>query len=137
MSCPKYFFTGPKMISQIAQTSRGPIEYTLFGNGPVVLVCHGPSEICHSTQAFKSLVDAGFSLLTPSRPGYGRTPLDAGKSNTQAAAAIIALLDSLNIQKCSVIAVSGGGPTGIALAANFPQRIERLVLMAAISRTED
>ncbi len=125
------------MISQIAQTSRGPIEFTLSGNGPVVLVCHGTSENCHSTQAFKSLVNAGFSLLTPSRPGYGRTPLDAGKSNTQAAAALMALLDSLNIQKCSVIAVSGGGPTGIALAANFPQRIGRLVLMAAISRPED
>lgn len=29
------------MKSQIAQTARGPIEYTLLGRGPVVLVCHG------------------------------------------------------------------------------------------------
>jgi pimeloyl-ACP methyl ester carboxylesterase len=125
------------MTSQIAQTSRGPIEYTLIGNGPVVLACHGTSENCYSTQALESLTDAGFSLLTPSRPGYGRTPLDVGRSNTQAAEALIALLDCLKIQTCSVIAISGGGPTGIALAANFPQRIQRLVLMAALSRPED
>ena len=37
---------------------------------------------------------------------------------------------------CSVIASSGGGPTGIALAAKFPERIERLVLMAAVSQPE-
>ena len=125
------------MISQIAQTSKGPIEVTWLGNGPVVLVCHGTSENCHSTLAFESLVEAGFSLLTPSRPGYGRTPLDVGRSNAQAAEALIALLDTLKIQTCSVIAVSGGGPTGIALAAQFPQRIQRLVLMAAISQPED
>jgi len=36
-----------------------------------------------------------------------------------------------------VSAISGGGPTGIALAANFPQRIERLVLLAAVSQPEE
>ena len=125
------------MKSQIAQTSKGPIEFTLLGSGPVILVCHGTSSNCHSTHAFESLVNAGFSLLTPSRPGYGRTPLEVGRSNTQAAEALIALLDSLKIQSCSVIAVSGGGPTGIVLAAKFPKRVQRLVLMAAVSRPED
>jgi pimeloyl-ACP methyl ester carboxylesterase len=83
------------------------------------------------------LVEAGFSLLTPSRPGYGRTPLEVGKSNAQAAGALSALLDHLEIERCSVIAISGGGPTGIAFAAKFPQRIDRLVLMAAVSRPEE
>jgi pimeloyl-ACP methyl ester carboxylesterase len=125
------------MQSQIAQTSRGSIEYTLTGNGPVVLACHGTSEDCHSTYSLESLVQAGFCLLMPSRPGYGRTPLDVGKSSAQAAQALIALLDCLEIETCSVIAISGGGPTGIALAARFPERIERLVLMAAVSQPEN
>jgi pimeloyl-ACP methyl ester carboxylesterase len=125
------------MKSQIAQTSRGPVEYTLVGSGPVVLACHGTSQDCHSTQELESLTKSGFSLLTPSRPGYGRTPLDAGRSSTQAAEALIALLDCLNIKTCFVIAISGGGPTGIALAAKFPKQIDRLVLMAAVSRPEN
>lgn len=125
------------MKSQIAQTSKGPIEFTLSGSGPVILICHGTSSNCYSTHAFEPLVDAGFSLLIPSRPGYGRTPLKVGKTNAQAAEALIALLDTLKIQRCSVIAVSGGGPTGVALAANFPQRVQCLVLMAAVSRPED
>jgi pimeloyl-ACP methyl ester carboxylesterase len=103
----------------------------------VILACHGTSQDCHSTNGLETLTHAGFSLLTPSRPGYGRTPLDVGRSNQQAAEVFIALLDCLNINTCSVIAVSGGGPTGIALAAKFPQRIERLVLMAAVSQPEE
>ncbi len=125
------------MKSQIGQTGRGPVEYILSGSGPVILACHGTSQDCHSTQGLELLTQAGFSLLTPSRPGYGHTPLDSGRSSLQAAEALVALLDCLSIRTCSVIAVSGGGPTGLALAARFPQRVERLVLMAAVSRPEE
>jgi pimeloyl-ACP methyl ester carboxylesterase len=85
------------MKSQIAHTTKGSIEYTFLGNGPLVLVCHGTSSNCFSTEVTKPLVEAGFRVLTPSRPGYGRTSLEVGRSATQAAEALIALLDSLQI----------------------------------------
>lgn len=125
------------MKSQIAQTTRGPIEYTLLGNGPVVLTCHGTSNNCFSTELANPLMDAGLSVLTPSRPGYGRTPLSVGRSARDAAAALNALLDTLKFQTCEVIAISGGGPTGIAFAALFPDRVTRLVLAAAVSCPEN
>ena len=124
------------MNSQIAQTRKGPIEYTLQGTGPVVLVCHGTSSNCFSTELAGPLVEAGFNVLIPSRPGYGRTPSEVGRSNRQAAEALVALLDSLEIQACSVVAISGGGPTGVALAANHPERVQRLVLIEANTHTE-
>jgi pimeloyl-ACP methyl ester carboxylesterase len=125
------------MKSHIAQTVRGSIEYTWQGHGPVVLVCHGTSENCYSGSSLAPLLEAGFSLLTVSRPGYGRTPSDVGRSNTAAAASLVALLDQLQIQTCSVIAISGGGPTGVTLAANYPERITNLVLIAANTDTEN
>jgi pimeloyl-ACP methyl ester carboxylesterase len=125
------------MKSQIAQTSKGPVEYTRIGSGPVVLVCHGTSSNCFSTELAGPLVEAGFSVLTPSRPGYGRTPLGVGRSAAEAAQALIALLDNLEISSCAVIAISGGGPTGLALAAGFPERVSQLALVVAISRPEE
>ena len=125
------------MKSKIAQTSKGPIEYTLLGSGPTVLVCHGTSSNCFSTELAGTLQEAGFRVITPSRPGYGRTPLEVGRTAAQAAEALVALLDSLQVQTCSVLAISGGGPTGIALAAGYPQRVKRLILTAAVSRPED
>ena len=64
-------------------------------------------------------LNAGFSILTISRPGYGRTPSSVGRSNTEAADALVALLDQLEIPQCSVIAISGGGPTGIAIGSQL------------------
>jgi len=125
------------MKSGIAHTPHGPIEYTLLGSGPAVLVCHGTSSNCFSTEMAGPLVEAGFSVLTPSRPGYGRTPLEAGGSAAEAAQALVALLDDLHIPTCVVVAVSGGGPTGVALAGGFPQRVKRLVLAAAVTHPED
>ncbi len=125
------------MKSLIAETAKGHIEYTLVGRGPVVLVCHGTSSNCFSTAAIAPLVSAGFSALTPSRPGYGRTPLDVGRSAGQAAQALIGLLDCLHVGDCAVLAISGGGPTGVAVAAMFPQRVRRLVLAAALTHPED
>ncbi len=125
------------MKSQIAQTSKGPVEYTLLGSGPVVMICHGTSSNCFATELTAPLTEAGFSVLTPSRPGYGRTPLEAGRSAAEAAQALIALLDCLAIRTCAVVAISGGGPTGAALAATFPERVTRLVLAVANTHPED
>ncbi len=83
------------------------------------------------------LVEVGFSVLTPSRPGYGRTPLEVGLTAAQAAQALVPLLGSLSVNTCAVFAISGGGPTGVALATGFPQRIGRLVLAAAFTHPED
>jgi pimeloyl-ACP methyl ester carboxylesterase len=129
-------YIGKKMKSQIASTSKGPIEYTLQGEGPVVLVCHGTSSNCFSAELAGPLIEAGFSVLIPSRPGYGRTPSEVGRDNLQAAGALAALLDSLEIQACSVVAISGGGPTGVALAAAYPERVQRLALIEANTHTE-
>ena len=126
-----------KTESRVANTSRGPVEYTWLGSGPVILVCHGTSSNCFSVDGTAPLLEAGFSVLTPSRPGYGRTPLRVGPSAAQAAEALMALLDCLKVETCSVMAASGGGPTGVALAANYPGRVRRLALMEAITRPED
>jgi pimeloyl-ACP methyl ester carboxylesterase len=122
--------------NQFAKTEKGLVEYTRRGNGPVILVCHGTSSNCFSNDGYAPLLEAGFSVLTPSRPGYGRTSSEVGPSAEESAEAMIALLDTLDVKECSVMAISGGGPTGIALAANWPQRIDRLVLVAAISQPE-
>jgi pimeloyl-ACP methyl ester carboxylesterase len=100
------------MKSQIAQTLKGPIEYTRLGSRPAVLVCHGTSSNCFSIELADPLMEAGFNVLTPSRPGYGRTPLKVGLSAAQAAEALVTYLDSLQIPSCAVIGISGGGPTG-------------------------
>ena len=62
------------MESQIAVTSKGRIEYTLLGKGPVILVCHGTSSNCFSIAGTAPLMDAGFSVLPLPAPVMGALP---------------------------------------------------------------
>ncbi|MHA2042771.1 MAG: alpha/beta fold hydrolase, partial [Candidatus Thorarchaeota archaeon] len=77
--------------------------------------------------------DAGFSLLSISRPGYLRTPLSTGETFEEQADAIAALLDTLSISKVVILAASGGGPIGLHFALRHPDRLNALILMAAVS----
>ncbi len=119
---------------KVAQTRAGQIEYTLLGRGPVVLKLTGSMDDCESAGGNQALVAAGFSVLTPSRPGYGQTPLAIGRAAPEAADAMAALMDRLGIAEADVVAESSGGPTAIYLAARHPERVRKLVLEEAVAR---
>jgi len=76
----------------------------------------------------------GFRILTPSRPGYLRTPLEVGQTPTAQAHAYAALLDSLSINSVIVVGASGGGPSAIAFASLYPNRTIALVALEALSQ---
>ncbi|MCE2559018.1 MAG: hypothetical protein J4F98_10505 [Acidobacteria bacterium] len=61
--------------SEVIETRIGPVEYVLEGDGDqVVLSIHGTPG--GYDQRFGL---AGFQVLAPSRPGYLRTPISAGR----------------------------------------------------------
>lgn len=120
--------------STVVMTSLGEIEYVLKGSGPVLLMLHGaPGGYDQCTLDTEMWIDAGFSLLAISRPGYLRTPLSTGETFEEQADAIEALLDILGISKVAILAASAGGPTGLHFALRHPDRLYALILMAAVS----
>lgn len=119
----------------VADTARGPLEYALEGNGPVVVVLHGGIGGWDQGLAISQDLglEAQFTVLAPSRAGYLRTPLSTCRTPEQTAEAIVALLDDLGIDKVAVIGISGGGPTALALTLRLKERVQALVMMAAIT----
>lgn len=115
-------------------TSAGPIEVARAGQGPPVVLVHGTPGGCDSSLAMgRFLVDAGFELIAPSRPGYRGTPL-AGRESFDAQAKLLgALLDALGHDSAAFLTWSGGGPSGYRLAATRPESVSRLVAFAAVS----
>ncbi len=121
------------MANQLAQTARGAMEYRLAGAGPVVMVLNGGHCSRATRLSHERLADHGFTVLTPSRPGYDATPAATGRSAQAAADALAALLDTLNLQRAAVIGISAAGPTALALAQRHPDRVSRLVLESAVT----
>ena len=102
------------MTQNIAKTGLGPIEYRLEGTGPTLMVLNGGHCSRETRLSHEKLSEHGFSVLTPSRPGYDSTPAEVGKSAQAAADALAALLDTLQISTVDVIGISAAGPTALA-----------------------
>lgn len=125
------------MQFNIAQTTKGPIEYRLEGDGPVILVLYGGHCSHHTRLSHERLATVGYSVLVPSRPGYDQTPSSVGRTAQEAADAIAALLDTLNIKSVYIIGISAAGPTALAFAVRHPNRILKLILESAVSTEWD
>lgn len=125
-----------KTGSRIIITEKGPVEYVVHGDsGPYVAVMHGGPGGYDQTEAlFNDLYGKGFRILSWSRPGYLRTPMDTGRTFGEQAAAFTALIDALGIDKTALFAYSAGGPVAINFAAHQPDRIWALILESAVSQ---
>lgn len=113
--------------SQMVETSRGPIETEIEGEGPDVLVAHGALG-GHDRARLYGFPEAGFRFICPSRPGYLRTPLSVGETIEEQADAFAALLDALNIEQAAILGCSAGGPVAIQFALRHPDRCWAMVL---------
>ena len=122
--------------STVVDTSVGPVEYARHGTsgGPTVVLVHGTPQGHQAISFAQPMVDAGFDVICPSRPGYLRTPLSTGWSFEAQADAVAALLDALEIGRAAVWGVSGGGPSSIQFAARHPERTSALILEVAVSQ---
>lgn len=123
------------MTTSLIETAKGKIEYSLRGQGKPILFVHGGHVNCRETIFQKGLDPDKFCFITPSRPGYGNTPLsDLNKTPKGTADLFISVLDELKLPKAIVIGISAGGLTALEIAANYPDRVESLVLMSALTK---
>ncbi len=110
----------------------GPIEFGEEGQGPAIVYFHGTSGGCEAIFPLEqALVDEGFRLVVPNRPGNFGTTLGRRTSGADCARLAAAVLDSLGVSKVGVIGTSGGGPAALSFAAEFPQRTAALILQCA------
>ncbi|WP_026703187.1 alpha/beta fold hydrolase [Salibacterium aidingense] len=110
------------------------MEYTIAGSGPPVLMMHGGHSNSLEDFGYDAILAAGYSVLTPSRPGYGETSVCIGETLRSAVEAYRKLLDFLDIAKVDVLAMSAGGPSGIQFASLFPERVRSLTLQSAVTK---
>ena len=118
--------------SRVYDTAAGPVEAAIMGEGPDVLVIHGAAG-GYDQGSVKSEEFPGIRYISVSRPGYLRTPLATGETPEQQADAMLALMDSLGIEKAAFIGTSTGGLVSIYFALKYPERCWALVLLSSVN----
>jgi pimeloyl-ACP methyl ester carboxylesterase len=101
------------------------------GDGPPIVLLHGfacgQRMWFHQTLALRNR----FRVITYDLRGHGRT--DAPAAAIDYSAALLArdlagVLDALKVERAAIVGFSLGGGPALALAANKPERVSRLVL---------
>jgi haloalkane dehalogenase len=103
------------------------------GDGAPVVFLHGePTWSYLWRKVIGPVRDAGHRCIAPDHAGFGRSdkPTDLGwysyDRHTEIAAA---LLEDLDLRDATVVVHDWGGPIGLRLAVEHPDRIARMVIM--------
>ncbi len=103
------------------------------GEGAPVIFVHGePTWSFLWRKVIPPVRDAGFRCVAPDLPGFGRSdkPSDLEwYSYDRHVAAVAALLEDLDLRGATVVVHDWGGPIGLRLAVEHPDRIERMVIL--------
>lgn len=127
-----------ELTQQTYDHATGAVEYLVVGEGEPVLCIHGTGVSNRVVVKIEArLLDEGFQLIVPHRPGYYGTPLGSRKSPHDAAELYDCLLDHLGHQSIKVVGTSGGGPSSICFAQMFPERVKRMVLQCPVTHHWD
>jgi pimeloyl-ACP methyl ester carboxylesterase len=70
-----------------------------------------------------------YRVLVPDQRGCGQSAWAADYMNQRMLDDLAAFIDALQITRCTLIGMSGGGATAIGYAAQHPKRVERLVAL--------
>ena len=108
-----------------------PIAWELYGEGERTVLLIPPWQIVHSRiwKAQIPYLARHFRVVTFDPPGNGRSGRPVtGYDHDRAAADALAVLDATEGERASLVTLSRSTWQGVILAADHPERVERLVL---------
>ncbi|MCG6926109.1 MAG: alpha/beta fold hydrolase [Acidobacteria bacterium] len=125
-----------------AHVQAGPyrLHYLEAGSGPPLVLVHGLGS--NGMQDWGRLVASlsrQFHVYAPDLPGYGRSdrPPDADYSIPFQVDAVRAFMDAVGVDRARVAGISMGGWIVSRLAAESPERVQRLVVVDAAGMRPD
>ncbi len=121
-------------MNKIIKTELGRIEYRKVGIGQPIIFIHGGHSNCNETLFQKGYDKNQYQLITPSRPGYGKTPLDNKLQPNEAAELIKSMIEEMKIGKIIIVGISAGGLTALQLASELQGRVVKLILISAVTK---
>lgn len=99
-------------------------------NGRPIIFMHGSGSHVHPMLWHKPGEKYGFRIIVPDRPGVAQSDYQHGWSIQSYASQVIELADFLKLDKFGIAGISGGGPTLMAVAYQYPQRLHCVIDLA-------
>lgn len=108
------------------------VGYRMAGTGPAIVLVHGLTGSSTTWREVMPVLAERFTVVAPDLLGHGESAKPRGDYSLGAfASGVRDLLVALGIDRATVVGHSLGGGVAMQLAYQFPERCERLVLVAS------
>src|SRR5215218_8958244 len=121
---------GSPFETEVVELHGHPVTYHLMGEGPAVLLVHGITSSSRTWHAVMPALAEHHTVVAPDLLGHGRSAKPRGDYSLGAyASGVRDLLIYLGIERVTVVGHSLGGGIAMQFAYQFPDMLERLVLV--------
>lgn len=128
--------TEPRLVFRTIHGYRR--AFRIAGSGPALLLIHGIGDNSSTWNEVIPHLAKNFTVIAPDLLGHGRSDKPRADYSIAAYAnGMRDLLTVLNIERATVIGHSLGGGVALQFAYQFPQMVERLVVVAPGGVTKD
>jgi pimeloyl-ACP methyl ester carboxylesterase len=118
--------------TQMVQTNGTSLYVRVGGKGPAVVLLHGFGDTGDMWAPMAEVLAKDHTVIVPDLRGMGLSAHpDTGYTKKNQAADIAGLMDALQVQKADLVTHDIGDMVGYALAAQYPARITRWVVIDA------
>ncbi len=127
--------------SRFVEVDGVRVHYQEAGHssGPPIILIHGfASSTLVWSKVFLEFAARGFRVIAPDLLGYGYSakPRDFDYTIRAQARMVDRLLDRLRHDRAFIVGSSYGGAVAATIALDYPERVERLVLVGAVTNNE-
>ena len=114
-----------------AWSARGPVVSDISGDGPPLILLHGLAGSATWWQRNTPALEKHFKVHAIDLPGFGASKREAQFVLDEAPAQLVETMDRLGIERASFIGHSMGGLVAAGVAAEHPDRVDKLILVDA------
>ena len=108
------------------------VSYRVGGSGPVIVLVHGVTSSSQSWEPVLPLLAERFTVVAPDLLGHGASAKPQGDYSLGAYSCLVRdLLLALGHERATIVGHSLGGGVAMQFAYQFPERVERLVLVSS------
>jgi pimeloyl-ACP methyl ester carboxylesterase len=108
------------------------VAYRRTGSGPTLVLIHGITNSGQSWEPAMRLLARDFDVIAPDLPGHGASDRQRGDHSLGGHACVLRdLLHVLGVERATVVGHSLGGGVAMQFAYQFPDMVERLVLVGS------
>jgi pimeloyl-ACP methyl ester carboxylesterase len=108
------------------------VIYRVAGSGPPIVLIHGMLNSSSHWRAVAASLASEYTVIAPDLIGHGDSAAPRGDYSLGAhAASIRDLLAAVGIERATIVGHSLGGGVAMQFFYQFPQRVERLVLISS------